>query len=189
MKQNSYAGNYDHLPGHYNSPRTHVSARKLAASLWELQEQSICGSSATQTSSKKYAHSQKRRINNLALGKEMRAQSITYPSSLASSTNSCSEATVQVKVSTIRGTSNRSPLPMIETVLMKLGAGGEETLNRGFISESRNECLCFQKILELVGLGYSGWFVCRYLLFKENRKELVVEIEKLKTKITRASKE
>ncbi|KAH7431061.1 hypothetical protein KP509_08G028200 [Ceratopteris richardii] len=45
------------------------------------------------------------------------------------------------------------------------------------------------KILELVGLGYSGWFVYRYLLFKENRKELAVEIEELKAKITGASKE
>ena len=39
------------------------------------------------------------------------------------------------------------------------------------------------KILELVGLGYTGWFVYRYLLFKESRKELVDDIETLKKKI------
>ncbi|KAL5225646.1 hypothetical protein ABZP36_012285 [Zizania latifolia] len=39
------------------------------------------------------------------------------------------------------------------------------------------------KILELVGLGYTGWFVYRYLLFKESRKELASDIETLKKKI------
>lgn len=45
------------------------------------------------------------------------------------------------------------------------------------------------KVLELVGLGYTGWFVYRYLLFKESRKELAVDIEELKSKITGAGKE
>ncbi|KAK9103799.1 hypothetical protein Sjap_021053 [Stephania japonica] len=39
------------------------------------------------------------------------------------------------------------------------------------------------KILELVGLGYTGWFVYRYLLFKSSRKELAEDIETLKKKI------
>ncbi|KAG2661314.1 hypothetical protein PVAP13_1KG497900 [Panicum virgatum] len=39
------------------------------------------------------------------------------------------------------------------------------------------------KIMELVGLGYTGWFVYRYLLFKESRKELAEDIESLKKKI------
>lgn len=39
------------------------------------------------------------------------------------------------------------------------------------------------KIMELVGLGYTGWFVYRYLLFKSSRKELVTDIEALKKKI------
>lgn len=39
-------------------------------------------------------------------------------------------------------------------------------------------------LLELVGLGYSGWFVYRYLLFKENREELANEIDALKKRIT-----
>ncbi|KAG2380250.1 Protein CURVATURE THYLAKOID [Vigna angularis] len=40
------------------------------------------------------------------------------------------------------------------------------------------------KIMELVGLGYTGWFVYRYLLFKSSRKELATDIEGLKKKIT-----
>ncbi|XP_042504458.1 protein CURVATURE THYLAKOID 1A, chloroplastic-like [Macadamia integrifolia] len=39
------------------------------------------------------------------------------------------------------------------------------------------------KILELVGLGYTGWFVYRYLLFESSRKELASDIETLKKKI------
>ena len=39
------------------------------------------------------------------------------------------------------------------------------------------------KIVELVGLGYTGWFVYRYLLFKESRKELANDIESLKKRI------
>lgn len=45
------------------------------------------------------------------------------------------------------------------------------------------------KIMELIGLGYTGWFVYRYLLFKSSRKELVEDIETLKGKITGAVKE
>ncbi|CAO2169166.1 unnamed protein product [Urochloa humidicola] len=39
-------------------------------------------------------------------------------------------------------------------------------------------------LLELVGLGYSGWFVYRYLLFQENRKELANSLNALKKRIT-----
>ncbi|KAK4415877.1 protein CURVATURE THYLAKOID 1A, chloroplastic [Sesamum alatum] len=39
------------------------------------------------------------------------------------------------------------------------------------------------KIMELVGLGYTGWFVYRYLLFKSSRKELATDIEAIKKKI------
>ncbi|KDO86378.1 hypothetical protein CISIN_1g031181mg [Citrus sinensis] len=39
------------------------------------------------------------------------------------------------------------------------------------------------KLLELIGLGYTGWFVYRYLLFKSSRKELATDIEALKKKI------
>mmetsp|Transcript_18671 Transcript_18671/g.60887 ORF Transcript_18671/g.60887 Transcript_18671/m.60887 type:complete len:154 (-) Transcript_18671:768-1229(-) len=40
------------------------------------------------------------------------------------------------------------------------------------------------KLMELVGLGYSAWFVYRYLLFKDSRKELVEDIDALKAKIS-----
>ncbi|GLT84707.1 hypothetical protein SLE2022_029240 [Rubroshorea leprosula] len=40
------------------------------------------------------------------------------------------------------------------------------------------------KIMELVGLGYTGWFVYRYILFKSSRKELATDIEALKRKIS-----
>ncbi|PWA53715.1 hypothetical protein CTI12_AA330020 [Artemisia annua] len=40
------------------------------------------------------------------------------------------------------------------------------------------------KILELVGLGYTGWFVYRYLLFKSSRRELATDIESIKKKFT-----
>ena len=40
------------------------------------------------------------------------------------------------------------------------------------------------KLLELVGLGYSAWFVYRYLLFKSSREELLADVEELKKKIT-----
>eukprot|EP00270_Netrium_digitus_P018590 TRINITY_DN708_c0_g1_i1.p1 TRINITY_DN708_c0_g1~~TRINITY_DN708_c0_g1_i1.p1 ORF type:complete len:165 (-),score=29.86 TRINITY_DN708_c0_g1_i1:128-622(-) len=49
---------------------------------------------------------------------------------------------------------------------------------------SINSVPLLPKILELVGLGYSGWFVYRYLLLKERREELKGEIEELKKKIT-----
>jgi len=39
------------------------------------------------------------------------------------------------------------------------------------------------KFLELVGLGYTGWFTYRYLLFKSSRQELLADIEDLKKKI------
>ncbi|PAN24819.1 hypothetical protein PAHAL_4G254900 [Panicum hallii] len=39
------------------------------------------------------------------------------------------------------------------------------------------------KILEIVGLGYTIWFGTRYLLFKENRDELLVKVEDLKRRI------
>jgi hypothetical protein len=45
------------------------------------------------------------------------------------------------------------------------------------------------KVMELIGLGYTGWFVYRYLLFKSSRKELIEDIEELKGKITGAANE
>ncbi|CAI9767032.1 unnamed protein product [Fraxinus pennsylvanica] len=41
----------------------------------------------------------------------------------------------------------------------------------------------FPKVLELVGLGYVIWFSTRYLIFKENRAELVAKIEQIKDQV------
>ena len=38
-------------------------------------------------------------------------------------------------------------------------------------------------ILELVGLGYSGWFIIRYLLKASTRSELLQEFEALKAQV------
>jgi flagellar biosynthesis component FlhA len=40
------------------------------------------------------------------------------------------------------------------------------------------------KIMELVGLGYSAWFVYRYVLFKDSRKELQQAIDDLLAKVS-----
>ncbi|KAI8469126.1 MAG: CAAD domains of cyanobacterial aminoacyl-tRNA synthetase-domain-containing protein [Monoraphidium minutum] len=39
------------------------------------------------------------------------------------------------------------------------------------------------KLMELVGLGYTAWFVYRYLLFQSSREELVKDVDDLKKKI------
>ncbi|XP_076883230.1 protein CURVATURE THYLAKOID 1A, chloroplastic-like [Bidens hawaiensis] len=39
-------------------------------------------------------------------------------------------------------------------------------------------------IMELVGVGYSGWFVYRYLLFESSRKELAAYIESIKKELS-----
>lgn len=45
------------------------------------------------------------------------------------------------------------------------------------------------KLLESIGLGYTGWFIYRYLLFKSSQKELIADIQELKRKVTGAMKE
>ena len=40
------------------------------------------------------------------------------------------------------------------------------------------------RIMELVGLGYTTWFVYRYLLFKDSRSELSSDIDEVKEKIS-----
>lgn len=46
-----------------------------------------------------------------------------------------------------------------------------------------NDIPLLAPMFELVGLGYSGWFVYRYLLTKSSRQELVQEFEALKTQV------
>ena len=40
------------------------------------------------------------------------------------------------------------------------------------------------KVMELVGLGYSAWFVYRYVLFKDSRKELQETVDDLLNKVS-----
>ena len=40
------------------------------------------------------------------------------------------------------------------------------------------------KVMELVGLGYSAWFVYRYVLFKDSRKELQETVDELLNKVS-----
>ncbi len=46
-----------------------------------------------------------------------------------------------------------------------------------------NDIPLLSPLFELVGLGYTGWFVYRYLLTKSSRKELAQEFESLKTQV------
>ncbi|GJN00316.1 hypothetical protein PR202_ga17739 [Eleusine coracana subsp. coracana] len=45
------------------------------------------------------------------------------------------------------------------------------------------------KLLEIIGLGYTLWFSARYLLFKENRDELLVKAKDLKKRIVGSNDE
>ncbi|XP_073009078.1 protein CURVATURE THYLAKOID 1D, chloroplastic isoform X1 [Typha latifolia] len=38
----------------------------------------------------------------------------------------------------------------------------------------------FPKVMEVVGLGFTVWFISRYLIFKNNRDELFAKIDELK---------
>nr|XP_004234214.1 protein CURVATURE THYLAKOID 1A, chloroplastic isoform X2 [Solanum lycopersicum] len=65
--------------------------------------------------------------------------------------------------------------------------GGSAILGLWFssiIADALDSIPLLPKFLELVGLGYFGWFVYRYLLFKSGRDELRSDIQALKKKIT-----
>ncbi|MBV6623344.1 MAG: CAAD domain-containing protein [Rivularia sp. (in: Bacteria)] len=47
-----------------------------------------------------------------------------------------------------------------------------------------NDIPLVSSVFELIGIGYTGWFVFRYLLKAPNRKELAAEIESFKKQIT-----
>ncbi|CAO2175321.1 unnamed protein product [Urochloa humidicola] len=71
-----------------------------------------------------------------------------------------------------------SQLPTTATRFSKESDSAEDDK---LLSELRDK---LPGLLELVGLGYSGWFVYRYLLFQENRKELANNLDALKKRIT-----
>jgi hypothetical protein len=51
------------------------------------------------------------------------------------------------------------------------------------ILDAINDIPLLAPILELVGLGYTGWFVYRYLWKASSRQELVTEFDALKSQI------
>ncbi|XVF33229.1 hypothetical protein REPUB_Repub17cG0150100 [Reevesia pubescens] len=69
------------------------------------------------------------------------------------------------------------------TVLLYGGGAIVAVWLSSIIVSAINSVPLLPKIMELVGLGYTGWFVYRYLLFKSSRKELATDIEVLKKKI------
>lgn len=51
------------------------------------------------------------------------------------------------------------------------------------ILDALNDIPLVAPTFELIGIGYSAWFVYRYLLKASNRQELTHEIESLKTQV------
>lgn len=51
------------------------------------------------------------------------------------------------------------------------------------ILDAINDIPLLAPLLQLVGLGYTGWFVYRYLLKESTREELVSEFESLKAQV------
>ena len=51
------------------------------------------------------------------------------------------------------------------------------------ILDALNDIPLLAPLLQLVGLGYTGWFVWRYLWKASNRKELTTELEAIKKQI------
>ena len=54
----------------------------------------------------------------------------------------------------------------------------------GTVVGAINSIPVLPKVMELVGLGYSSWFVYRYVLYKDSRKELVEQFDALKNKVS-----
>ena len=54
----------------------------------------------------------------------------------------------------------------------------------GTVVGAINSIPVLPKAMELAGLGYSSWFVYRYVLFKDSRKELVEQFDALKNKVS-----
>ena len=51
------------------------------------------------------------------------------------------------------------------------------------VLDALNDVPLVAPIFELIGMGYTGWFVYRYLLKASNRQELLTEIDSLKEQV------
>lgn len=47
----------------------------------------------------------------------------------------------------------------------------------------------FAPVFELIGLGFSGWFIFRYLIYAESRQELKQEVDVFKSRIVGSMKQ
>ena len=61
-----------------------------------------------------------------------------------------------------------------------IAAGGITIKVTLAVLDSLNDIPLLSTALELVGMGYSGWFIYRYLLRASNRQELSAEIDAIK---------
>lgn len=62
-------------------------------------------------------------------------------------------------------------------------AGGVTVKIAFAILESINDIPLLAPLFELVGIGYTGWFVYRYMLKESTREELGTELSALKTQV------
>lgn len=70
----------------------------------------------------------------------------------------------------------------IVTVGLILAGGITIKVTLGVI-DALNDVPLAAPIFELIGIGYTGWFVYRYMLKASNRQELLAEIESLKEQV------
>lgn len=71
--------------------------------------------------------------------------------------------------------------PLINVGLVLGGAIGIKLLLA--VLDALNDIPLLAPTFELIGMGYTAWFVYRYLLKESTRQELLVEIESLKEQI------
>ncbi|MFB8797985.1 MAG: CAAD domain-containing protein [Microcoleus sp.] len=70
----------------------------------------------------------------------------------------------------------------IVTVGLILAGGITIKVTLGVL-DALNDVPLAAPIFELIGIGYTGWFVYRYMLKASNRQELLAEIESLKEQV------
>ena len=75
--------------------------------------------------------------------------------------------------------SYQEPLKVIGLIV----AGGITVKIAFAILDSINDIPLLAPLFELVGIGYTGWFVYRYLLKESSRQELGTELNALKTQV------
>lgn len=71
----------------------------------------------------------------------------------------------------------------LTTVGLVLAAGLGIAVADGVLTRL-NTIPLFAPFFELIGLGFTGWFIARYLLYADTRNELIEEYRQVKTRIT-----